>query len=123
MTDNVVGINSRVDLDLDAEEQKLPQRADYFFARKGFVLGDDGVKVETTKRIRVTDPNKVDWRILVTLEENVELLGHIIPDEDDKIFLRDNSIPVELLLVLMKKLEEHFKTLPELGGGRKSLPI
>ena len=120
---NVTDINSRVDLDLDAEEARLPTRPDYFITRKGTVAGDDGQKVETTKRIRITDPNKVDWRILVTLEENVELLGHIIPDEVDKVFLRDNAIPVELLLVLMKKLEEHFKTLPELGGGRKQLPI
>lgn len=122
MSDNVVGITSRVDFDLDVEESKLDVRPDFYFTRKGTKKNEEtGVTEEVVQRIRVTDPNKVDWRILVKLEQPIELLGYIIPDHEDKVFLRENPIPVELLLVLMRKLESHF-TLPELGGGRK-LPI
>lgn len=123
MTDNVIGINSKVDLDLDAEESNLPQRPDYFVTRRGKIRNAETGETEVgTKRLRFTDPNKVDWRILATLNDNSELLGHIVPDPEDKEFLRNNPIGIELLLVLMKKLEGHFKSLPELGGG-KQLPI
>lgn len=108
---------THVDADLDQIEAGLTQRPDYYFTRKG-KLDDKDV----TQRIRVTDPNKVDWRILVTLEENAELLGHIIPSEDDKRFLRENAIPIEVLGVLLQQLQDHFG-LPEIGRGAKKLPI
>jgi hypothetical protein len=113
---NVTDINSRVDLDLDDVEAKLEHRPDYFFTRKGKLDGE-----AVTQRIRVTDPNKLDWRILVTLNENAELLGYIIPDSADKVFLRENPIPIEVLGILLGKLQEHFG-LPEIGR-RKQLPI
>lgn len=120
MTDNVVNFDSVVDVDLDVEQSNLPKRRDFYFVRKGKVEVD-GVKQDVTQRIRVTDPNLVDWRILATLEDNIEILRHIIPDEDDKIFLRENPIAIELMGVLVQKIGKHFG-MPEIGG-RKSLPI
>jgi hypothetical protein len=121
--DNVRDINSKVDLDLDAEEAKLPTRPDYFVTRRGLITDPQtGEETQGTKRIRFTDPNKVDWRILATLNDNAELIGHIVPDAEDKAFLRSNPIGIELLLRLLEKLKDHFKSLPELGGG-KQLPL
>jgi hypothetical protein len=132
--DNVVGITSRVDFDLDAEEQKLEKRPDLYVTRVGRVpkegidpeeLDPDnpdhwetGVKV----RLRITDPNRVDWRILVGLDDEIELLRYIVPEESDKDFLRNNVIPVELMLVFVKKIVSHFGR-PEAMGTGKKLPI
>lgn len=122
MSDNVYDLNSRVDVDLDVVEAGLQKRPDFFFTRKGNLKNEETGELEAvTRRIRATDPNKLDWRILATLTENAELLGHIIPDPRDKEFLRENPIPIEVLGILLTKLQEHFG-LPQIGG-RKSLPI
>lgn len=115
---SVQDINTHVDADLDDIEAKLVRTPDFFFTRRGTLD-----EVEVHQRIRVTDPNLVDWRILVQIEENAELLGHIIPDEDDKRFLRENPIPIVVLGKLLNLLQEHFG-LPEIGGAaKKSFPI
>ena len=132
--DNVVDINSRVDVDLDAEQSKLDKKPDFYFTRNGrtpaeghtWELADEGNeshwKPVENYRIRVTDPNLVDWRILATLEEEVEILGHIIPDEEHKEFLRHNAIPIAVLAILVEKIIAHFGRPKQLGTGKR-LPI
>lgn len=130
---NVVDINSRVDVDLDAEESKLEKKLDFHFTRNGrkpaegktWDDADEKVDEDWTAaqvRIRVTDPNLLDWRILATLEEEVEIIGHIIPDEEDKEFLRHNVIPIAVLAILVQKIMGHFGRPKELGSGKR-LPI
>lgn len=122
MSDNVTSLNSHVDLDLDSVEAGLEQRRDMFVTRRGKVLNPDTSEYEDVqKRIRITDPNRVDWRILATLESNIEVFGHIVPEIEDKEFLRENPIPIEVLGILVDRIGKHFG-MPEIGG-RKTLPI
>lgn len=134
MTDNVVDINSRVDVDLDAEESKIERKPDFFFTRNGRVPAEgyswdtadedveDNWRPVEKFRIRVIDPNLVDWRILAGLDEEIELLREIIPEEEHKEFLRHNKIPVAVLEVLVKKIVGHFGRPDALGTGKR-LPI
>lgn len=131
MNDNVVDINSRVDVDLDLEETKLEKKPDFFFTRDGRMPAegvsdpdperDEDWAPVAKRRLRVTDPNLVDWRILAGLDDEVEILGEIIPEEDDKVFLRNNPIPVAVLEILVKKIIAHFGRPDALG--KKRLPI
>lgn len=129
--DNVVDINSRVDVDLDLEESKLEKKPDFYFTREGRMplegIADPDPENEahwgpvTKRRLRVTDPNLVDWRILAGLEDEVEILREIIPDENDKVFLRNNPLAVAVLKILVDKIIAHFGRPDALG--QKRLPI
>jgi hypothetical protein len=97
VSDNVSDINSHVDLNLDTIE--LETRKPYHFSLKD----KDG----NPRRIRMSDPHLIDWKIILEMEKPIELLREVL-SEEDKEFLRDNPIPAEKFNILMESFFKHY---------------
>lgn len=95
--DNVTDLNARVNLNLDTVETET--RTPYYFA----MSGKDGVP----RRIRLSDPHKIDWKTILEMEKPIELLREVLTDED-KAFLRENPIDAEKFNILMEDFFKHY---------------
>jgi nicotinic acid phosphoribosyltransferase len=98
-------MSDSVDFNLDT--YALEKKANFAFVFKG-------------RRIELSDPNMVDWKILAEMEAPVELLRHVTTSEEDRKFLRDNPMPIILLKEVMDRFARHFG-LPEMGKGAGSV--
>jgi hypothetical protein len=94
---DVTDINSHVDFNLDTVETE--KRKPFHFS----MSGKDG----TVRRIRMSDPHKIDWKTILEMEKPIELLREVL-SEEDKAFLRDNPIDAEKFNLLMEKFFSHY---------------
>lgn len=97
-------LDEELDIDLDALEVK--DRGVFRFKLAGRV-------------ITLSDPNRVDWKILAEMQQPIELLKHVM-SEEDKDWLREHPIPIEDLKRTMDKYAQKFQ-LPEMGKGAGSV--
>lgn len=72
------------------------------------------------RRIVLTDPNLVDWKILAEMQRPIELLKHVTVSDEDRTWLREHPLPIEGLHQLMDKYAKHYG-LPEMGKGAGSV--
>lgn len=94
---NVTDINERVDFNLDTVETET--RKPFYFAKKD----KDG----NPRRIKMTDPHLIDWKIILEMEKPIELLREVL-SEEDKAFLRDNPVGAEKFNLLMEAFFKHY---------------
>lgn len=97
--------NDAVDFNLDTYEY---EKKDNF----AFVLAG--------RRIELTDPNQVDWKVLAEMQAPVELLRHVTTSDEDRTWLREHPMPIEGLKQMMERYSRHFG-LPEMGKGAGSV--
>ena len=95
--DNVTDINSHVDFNMDTVE--VETRTPFYFAMKD----KDG----NPRRIKMSDPNLIDWKLILEMEKPIELLREAL-SEDDKAFLRDNPVPAVKFNKLMEEFFKHY---------------
>lgn len=96
---------SQDDIDLNLDTVEFESTKPFVFVFKG-------------RKMQMTDPNKVDWKTLASLEQPVHLIRHVM-SEEDKQFLRDNYMSIEQLKRLLDDMSKHFP-LPELGKDADS---
>jgi nicotinic acid phosphoribosyltransferase len=97
-------LDEQLDFDLDALEVK--NRGVFRFKLEGRV-------------ITLSDPNRVDWKILAEMQQPIELLKHVA-NLEDREWLREHPIPIEDLKRVMDKYAQKFE-LPEMGKGAGSV--
>jgi nicotinic acid phosphoribosyltransferase len=97
-------LDEEIDFDLDSLEAK--KRGVFRFKLAGRV-------------ITLSDPNRVDWKILAEMQQPIELLKHVASAED-RDWLRQHPIPIEDLKQVMDKYAKKFE-LPEMGKGAGSV--
>jgi hypothetical protein len=97
VTDNVTNLQDYVDFNLDTAETEV--RRPFAFA----ATGKDG----STRRIVMTDPHKIDWKLILEMEKPIDLLREVLT-ESDKEWLRDNIIEADKFNVLMEKFLKHY---------------
>jgi hypothetical protein len=97
VTDNVTDIDSHVDLNLNTVETE--KRKPFYFS-----LND---KDGNPRRIKMSDPHKIDWKIILEMDKPIDLLREVLA-EDDKAFLRENIIEAEVFNVLMERFFKHY---------------
>jgi hypothetical protein len=98
-------LDEDVTIDLDAIE--YAQFSEFSFKLAG-------------RRIVLGDPNLVDWKTLAEMQQPIELLKHVIKDEEDRTWMREHPLPIEGLKRLMDKYSKHYE-LPEMGKGAGSV--
>lgn len=105
MTDNVTPIDQKVHLNLDT----LEREREY----------ETFTPVINGRAIQMIDPNDLDWRDLINIEDPSHFLRYAIA-EDDKAWLREQAIPGWKFAKLIEGYVQHYG-LDEQQGKRRGV--
>lgn len=95
-----------VDLDLDAYERPANEVIKPFTVRLG------------GRTIEFTNPDDLDWKDLLDIEDPIDFLHYCVTDEDRKHILAQD-VPGHKFAKLMQTYQDHYQLAEKLDSARR----